>query len=214
MNPSRPPRYSTSPGIEGEYEPGSRRRVLKNRRGIRRKSEMDRVELDAFISAQNRYIDIIEDSTVFNADMICRMHRDWLGGIYEWAGQYRTVDMSKDGFTWPPSYLVADNMARFEKEVLAKLTPLCPCDIDEAAQVLAVVHAELLLIHPFREGNGRLARWLADLMAHQAGFDFPDFIQIVEGSRAKEQRYIAAVTKGYERDYTDLAALLREALLP
>jgi hypothetical protein len=30
-----------------------------------------------------------------------------------------------------------------------------------------VVHAELLLIHPFREGNGRLARWLADLMALQ-----------------------------------------------
>ena len=34
---------------------------------------------------------------------------------------------------------------------------------------IAMVHTELLLIHPFRDGNGRLARWLADIMAAQAG---------------------------------------------
>jgi len=38
------------------------------------------------------------------------------------------------------------------------------------ATALAEVHAELILIHPFREGNGRLARLLALLMALQAGF--------------------------------------------
>jgi cell filamentation protein len=212
MSASRQPRYSTSPGIEGEFEPGSRRRVLKNKLGIRRKSEMDLAELKAFIFAQHRYIDTIEDNTVFTADLICRMHHDWLGGIYEWAGQYRTVDMSKGGFTWPPAYLVADNMIRFEKEVLAKLTPLRPCDIDEAAHALAVVHAELLLVHPFREGNGRLARWLADLMALQAGFPLPDYRLTGRGSETTERRYIDAVTKGYERDYADLEAFFRETL--
>jgi len=122
------------------------------------------------------------------------------------------VDMSKGGFTWPPAYLVADNMIRFEKEVLAKLTPLRPCDIDEAAHALAVVHAELLLVHPFREGNGRLARWLADLMALQAGFPLPDYRLTGRGSETTERRYIDAVTKGYERDYADLEAFFRETL--
>ncbi|MCD1588892.1 Fic family protein [Halomonas profundus] len=26
---------------------------------------------------------------------ICQWHRSWLGNVYCWAGQYRTVDMSK-----------------------------------------------------------------------------------------------------------------------
>lgn len=212
MNPSRPPRYSTSPGIEGEYEPGSRARVLKNKRGIRKKSEMDLAELNAFIDVQNRYLDIIEDSTVFTANTIREMHRDWLGGIYEWAGNYRTVEMSKGGFAWPPAYLVPDNMERFESNVLAKLTPLKPCPIEEAAHKLAVVHAELLLIHPFREGNGRLARWLADLMALQAEFPLPDYKLTGKGSKTTENRYIDAVTKGYERDYEGLETFFREAL--
>jgi hypothetical protein len=28
----------------------------------------------------------------------------------------------------------------------------------------------MLLVHPFRDGNGRLARWLAELMFFQAGY--------------------------------------------
>jgi cell filamentation protein len=37
------------------------------------------------------------------------------------------------------------------------------------ADALAVVHVELVLIHPFREGNGRTARLLAVVMGLQAG---------------------------------------------
>jgi cell filamentation protein len=34
---------------------------------------------------------------------------------------------------------------------------------------LAEIHVEFVLIHPFREGNGRIARLLADVMACLAG---------------------------------------------
>jgi len=30
--------------------------------------------------------------------LICQMHREWLIGIYEWAGRYRTVEMQKGLF--------------------------------------------------------------------------------------------------------------------
>ena len=40
---------------------------------------------------------------------------------------------------------------------------------------LAVVHAELILVHPFRDGNGRLARLVSLLMARQAGVHSLDF---------------------------------------
>lgn len=68
----------------------------------------------------------------------------------------------------------------------------------EQIQALAVVHTELLLIHPFREGNGRLSRLLATLMALQAGLPSLDFSEF-EGERKEE--YFAAVRHGMGREY-------------
>jgi hypothetical protein len=45
-------RYQPPAGPEGETEPGSRGRVLRNRLGIRRKREMDVAEYEALLRAQ------------------------------------------------------------------------------------------------------------------------------------------------------------------
>ena len=47
---SKPSRYVTSSGVEAEFEPGSRGRVLKNRLAVRRKTEMDRMEFEALVA--------------------------------------------------------------------------------------------------------------------------------------------------------------------
>jgi len=63
---------------------------------------------------------------------------------------------------------------------------------------LAIVHAELVLIHPFQEGNGSLARLLGVLMALQAGLPTLDFGGISgRGKRA----YFSAVQAALGRDY-------------
>jgi len=61
-------------------------------------------------------------------------------------------------------------MAAFEQGVLSAHTPCQSASLDEVARSVAELHAEFLLIHPFRDGNGRAARWLADLMIMQAGY--------------------------------------------
>lgn len=38
---------------------------------------------------------------------------------------------------------------------------------EQLIEAIAITHVELILIHPFREGNGRLSRLLADVMAVQ-----------------------------------------------
>ena len=43
-----------------------------------------------------------------------------------------------------------------------------PTSIDELLYALSSVHVELILIHPFREGNGRIARLLCNVIAFQA----------------------------------------------
>src|SRR4051812_18041904 len=122
-------RYDADEGIEGQSEPGSRGRVLRNKKGIRSVRIMDRAEYDALLAAQERYAASITSATRFSSKLICCMHFDWLGGIYEWAGRYRTVEMAKGAFRWPPAFLVAQNMVRVERETLSKCTPCRPAEV-------------------------------------------------------------------------------------
>lgn len=186
--------------------------MLRNLKEIRLKTEMDRVEADALVVAEEQYLEIITNETAFSADLICRMHKDWLGEIYEWAGRYRTVEMQKGKFRWPPAFRVPQNMAWLEDELLSKLTPCKSASLEIVAEQVASVHAELLLVHPFREGNGRLARWLADLMFLQAGYPMPLYDFSGKGSLKRKQDYLSAVTAGYGQDYVPLTIFFRECV--
>jgi len=164
------------------------------------------------LSAQETYLSIVEVESRFTAKIICEMHRLWLGRIYDWAGEYRTVNLTKGGFTWPPASIVAANMVEFEKGPLRAHTPCTQGPLESVARSIAIVHAELLLIHPFREGNGRLARWLADLMAYQAGLPAPKLRLAGPGSKGRFVYYVNCVQQGYVQNYAALAAFFLEGL--
>lgn len=205
-------RYDAPTGIEGEYEPGSRGRVLRNMKGVNRVREIDELEGSALLDAQESFADKVTARTPFSVYLICEMHRLWLGKLYEWAGRYRTVEMSKGGFTWPPAQRVVENMIEFEAKVLKRLTPCAPGELRTVALATAEVQAELLLIHPFREGNGRLSRWLCDLLVQQAGLPGIRYGFQGKGSGRVHKRYLMAVQRGYAGDYLPLADFLEEGL--
>jgi Fic/DOC family len=79
------------------------------------------------------------------------------------------VNVKKDEFPFAAAAQIPKLMADFEEGPLRRHTPCRPTSIDGLAAALAEVHVELVLIHPFREGNGRAARILAVLMGLQAG---------------------------------------------
>jgi cell filamentation protein len=78
-----------------------------------------------------------------------------------------------------------------------------------AGNCLAIVHTELILIHPFRDGNGRCSRLLAMLMGLQAGLPALDFGGI---RGAKKREYIAAVRAGLGRNYGPMTEIFREVI--
>ena len=75
--------------------------------------------------------------------------------------------------------------------------------------VLAETHVELVLVHPFREGNGRLARILSTLMALQAGLPLLDF-GLIAGER--KEMYFAAVQAGLDKNYKAMEQLFAEII--
>lgn len=202
-------RYDTSQLIEDQYESGSNGKVLRNLLGIVDPEEMGVVETNALWSVQ---ADLIEDVSVdqsFTAQDICNMHEKWLNGIYSWAGKPRTVNISKNGFNFAQSRFVPALLAEFEREQLCKYTPCRFESRDEVAHALAEVHVELMLIHPFREGNGRLGRILATLMALQAGLPILEFSEL-DGARREE--YFAAVRAGIDRNYRPMKRLFADII--
>jgi cell filamentation protein len=202
-------RYDVSDATEGQFEPGSNNHVLRNLRGIIDPSEMDRLETAELARALGELIHEIDANHKFVAADICGMHKRWLGGIYPWAGRYRSVNLEKDGFPFAAAYLVEGLMGDLEAGALARCTPCTVGEADALAAALAEVHVELVLIHPFREGNGRASRLLATLMALQAGLPLLDFGPLTGAAR---ERYFSAVQAGMDRNYGPMKALFLEII--
>jgi len=202
-------RYDVSGLVEAQFEPGSDERVLRNRLGVKSPMEMDVAEARALEAAMVGFVGEFDEKHRFIAADIREIHRRWLGGIYEWAGEYRQVNVSKGEFPFAAAARVPDLMTEFETEVLRRLTPCSFKDRESIAQALAEAHAELVLIHPFREGNGRAARVLSILMALQAGLPLLDFSSIAE---EKKQAYFAAVQAGLDKNYAPMERLFAEII--
>ena len=202
-------KYDTSGLIENQFELGSRKRVLRNLLGIKSKKQMDELEALEYAKAFEKVIRLYAKSHGFDAKDVCNIHKSWLGGIYSWAGSYRSVNISKGNFSFAGATHVPRLMAEFEKETLAKYTPCKFGAMDDVAEALAAVHVELVLIHPFREGNGRLARLVSVLMAFQAGLPPLDF-EHIQGR--KKEEYFSAVRKGLNRDYSPMKKIFREVI--
>ena len=201
---ARGDRYDVSSLPEAQFEPGFRGRVLRNLQGIRAVRDMARTESEMLLVATQRAIDQTRRDQRFSAAHICELHRLWLGTIYAWAGEYRAVNVAKGDFMFAAAAQVPRLMRELERGALRVYTPCQFTSSPEQARALAVVHAELILIHPFREGNGRCARLLAMLMGLQAGLPPLDF----SGIRGQEkQRYIGAIHAGLDRDYDPMTAI-------
>lgn len=205
----RKDRYDIDHLAEAQFEPGSHKRVLKNMLGIQRKREMDELEAIKLAEATDYAIRHISANHRFTAQDICGLHRQWLGKAYPWAGEYRQVNIGKGGFTFAMAAQIPRLMAAFEREILAKCTPCNFATMDEIIEALAVAHCELVLIHPFREGNGRLSRLLATLMALQAGLPLLDFSGI---SGKKKEEYFIAVQAGLARSYAPMKEVFRSVV--
>lgn len=201
-------RYAAN-GPEAEFEPGSRGRVLRNLLGIRRVRDMQLAESQALVLAQDAVLDRYGPEHRFTAQDLCDMHALWLEDIYPWAGKYRSVNIGKGGFQFAHAPLVPGLMRSLEAGPLARHTPLTGGDEIALAQALAEVHAELILIHPFREGNGRLSRMLAVVMAMQAGLPALDFRPLLGHGKVA---YIVGIHAALGRDYQSLTAVFSRVI--
>jgi cell filamentation protein len=203
-----PLRYAAA-GSEAEFQPGSRGRVLRNFPGITKVREMEEAETQALMAAQRAALTTYGRTHRFTPADIRRLHRMWLGSIYPWAGNYRTVNIGNGGHQFAQAPLIPRLMANFGKEALRRHTPCGDTAHSTVARSLAEVHAQLVFIHPFRDGNERLARLVSILMATQAGVNA---LRLSALAGAGKRTYAHAIHAAMTRDYAPLESLFASAL--
>lgn len=208
MNEMNGGRYRVD-GSQGRAQPGSEDLVLENRLGITDPADMDELELHLLTQLYDRLLVMDLPDRCLTVNDLKTWHRQWLGNVYDWAGDERSVDMSKDGFMFASATQLSRLLQSFERECLTRFTPCHGrMGLQQLAEAIAMTHVELILIHPFREGNGRLSRLLADVMAVQAGREPLDYSSWDSDKNA----YIAAIHAGLSRDYLPMRRLVERAL--
>lgn len=195
-------------GPQADFEPGSGEQVLANKLGITETADIEEAEL---ILLEKLYDAVLVDALPERALTVADLriwHRRWLGNVYSWAGEERSVNLSKGDFHFAIAAQIPRLLSVLERDCLLRFTP-CDSLTDEALiEAIAVTHVEFILIHTFREGNGRLSRLLADVMAVQAGRDPLDY----SPWDADRQSHFAAIRRGLANDYEPMKQLVATAL--
>lgn len=150
-----------------------------------------------------------EEPVRLSQDLVKQVHIELMGAIYPFAGTWRTVALHKgDGPTkWPlPPMGLQPLMDVLERDVFRR-SPLITEDDAELFDYASEVMNEILALHPFREGNGRTAFIIANLLLMQN-----DMLPLANyDRRTDETRYYSACEAGrVEQNYGPLAALLTE----
>jgi cell filamentation protein len=141
--------------------------VLKNLRGLTDPEHLERFEAR---QTHRRIAELIDNavSGEFDLGHLKAIHRYIFQDVYEWAGQFRTVNISKGGHLFG----VADFLESSLQQVLMKLAAenhLVGLDVYTFADRAAYFLGELNAAHPFREGNGRTQREFLRELGLKAG---------------------------------------------
>ncbi|WP_295579565.1 Fic family protein [uncultured Lamprocystis sp.] len=184
--------------------------TLLNYAGCLDRKEIDRREDEGVARAMEFVLSLIDkpEPASLTVNLIRQVHRELMGEIYPFAGEWRAVDLHKgDGpIRWPlPPCGIQPLMDVLERDVLAR-SPVLSEDDETVFAYVAEVMCEILALHPFREGNGRTAFIVGNLLLMQN-----DLVPLDVYDRRNDQtRYFAACDAGRIKDYTPLATLLAD----
>lgn len=157
--------YSLNPSSDNCYEGTT---CLVNKLGIRDEKRLSEVEAQiTFAKAVMLEETPIDDD--FGFEHFKKIHEFLLCDLYEWAGQVRTVDISKKR----TKFLDAASIESIGTKCFAKVKDgyFENLSFDEFVKRIAEFYNDVNYIHPFREGNGRTQRIYFTQLIRHYGYD-------------------------------------------
>lgn len=143
--------------------------ILINKFDIQDEEKLNEIES---VLSSARYAEWLNtpQSATFDFDHYKAIHRFLFSDLYDWAGEVRTVNISKKGTQFTP----AENIER-QAELIFKRLKECNyfkgLPHDEFVEKIVDFYCITNALHPFREGNGRTQRAFLTQLIRNAGYD-------------------------------------------
>lgn len=130
---------------------------------VSNRADLNQAEASNISDAQDLYFSRrLSLATILDDLFVRKLHMNMYGDVWTWAGKYRTRELSigvpSDRVAVEVRNLMEDSSFWFETT-----------DAQEQDQAICRVHHRLVAVHPFINGNGRLSRMYADLLAVSLG---------------------------------------------
>jgi cell filamentation protein len=177
--------------------------VLKNRLDIADEAALEQIEAD-IVATRSYELSQAPLKGRFDLAHLQAIHRYLFSDVYEWAGQFRTIDIGKGGNRFAHyGHIESAAAAIFTQLANEKhLAGLGPADFSARA---AYYLGEPNALHPFREGNGRTQREFLSHLAQVNGF-------YIAWENLSQADMLAAAIQSFHGDASKLATLIRTNL--
>ncbi len=169
--------------------------ALENKLGIKNSAELAEAEERIGKLKARELFDsgLINDVEVGTFAGLAAVHRHLFGEIYDFAGELRTVNISKGNFRFASAMYLRAAIDGIDKMPMTTFNEIVE------------KYVEMNIAHPFREGNGRATRIWLDMMLKRA------LGAAVDWSSVYKSDYLAAMERSPVKDL-ELKTLLKSAL--
>lgn len=150
----------------------------------------DKSKLKAYELFESGMINEIEVGTIKGLQQI---HSYIFGGLFDFAGQIRGVNIAKGGFAFAPAMYLKENL-----EIIERMP-------EDTLEDIVKKYVEMNVAHPFREGNGRSTRIWLDLILKK------NLKKCVDWSRIDKREYLSAMQESPVNP-THIYELIKRAL--
>ena len=136
----------------------------------------------------------------FSYEWLSTLHKEMFGNVWEWAGKFRQVELSIGIKAYKvPTALkeLADDIAYWDKNKTF--------DIYETA---TRIHHKAVQIHPYKNGNGRWSRMLANIYLRQnKSMPVKWQEELLSKENSQRDKYIKALKAADDGDYFSLTTM-------
>ncbi|HEK9107186.1 TPA: Fic family protein [Streptococcus equi subsp. zooepidemicus] len=133
------------------------------------RNEVKARELEYRVVASQSLKLFLNPIAVYSVTDILKIHKFLFGNLYTWAGEYRRVNISKNGNAFMPIQSF-DMAEKFLNKLLADFHNKANTKTDIITFLVDILD-NLNYFHPFREGNGRTQREVIRSLALTKGYE-------------------------------------------
>ncbi len=175
--------------------------IPQNRLDITDSVFIHTVEKNLLDKAYHKFSSELSSETLLNEKYFIDLHKKTFESLYEFAGVYRDVNMTKGNSQFClAQHLDAQSKRIFDELEFEKYLSNIQNNKLLFAQRLAYYQGELIALHPFYELNGRTTRLYCDMLALQNGYRPINYENAIDGNQ-----YIQASIEAVQ--YADVSKL-------